>query len=170
MALPSISLMKFWRERVAGLVVAQLTQGVSPQKIALTIALGFSLGIFPILGATTALCALAGLWLKLNQPIIQMLNWLITPLQLSMILVFVRAGEWIMRAPHVSFSVPDLIQKFHEAPGRFFQQFGLTGIHGIVAWLFISPCLTVLTYAMLMPPLKRLAALKASLTRPRHVE
>ena len=50
-------LKKFWRERVLGLIVAQFTQGVTPQKISLTIALGLTLGIFPILGATTALCA-----------------------------------------------------------------------------------------------------------------
>jgi hypothetical protein len=54
-------LKKFWRERVVALVASQLVQGITPQKMALTIALGLSLGIFPILGATTTLCALAGL-------------------------------------------------------------------------------------------------------------
>lgn len=162
--------MKFWRERIVGLIVAQLIQGVTPQKIALTIALGFSLGIFPILGATTALCAIAGIWFKLNQPIIQMMNWLISPLQLTLILVFVHIGEWIMHAPRVSFSVPELIQKFHQAPGKFFQQFGITGVHGIVAWLFIAPLLTIVAYAVLLPSLKRLAALKASITSSRYVK
>lgn len=166
----SISLIKFWRERVIGLIVTQLVQGVTPQKIALTFALGFSLGIFPILGATTALCAIAGVWLKLNQPIIQMLNWLISPLQLGLIVVFVRIGEWIMRAPCVSFSVPELIQKFREAPGSFFRQFGMTGVHGIVAWLFIAPFLTLLIYLLLSPPLKKLAAVKATMTGSSYVE
>jgi uncharacterized protein (DUF2062 family) len=166
----SISLIKFWRERIVGLIVAQLIQGVTPEKIALTIALGVSLGIFPILGATTALCAIAGICFKLNQPIIQMMNWLISPLQLSSILVFVRIGEWMMRAPRVSFSVPELIQKFHEAPVKFFQQFGMTGVHGIVAWLFIAPFLAVVTYAVLVPPLRRLAALKASTTNTPYVK
>lgn len=170
MALNPISLMKFWRERLIGLIIAQLIQGVTPQKIALTFALGFSLGIFPILGATTVLCAIAGVWLKLNQPIIQVMNWFISPLQLSLILVFVRIGEWVMRAPRVSFSVPELIQKFHEAPGKFFQQFGMTGIHGIVAWLFVAPFLIVATYAALVPPLKKLAALKTSMSHSTYVK
>jgi uncharacterized protein (DUF2062 family) len=164
------SLTRFWRERVLGLIVAQLIQGVTPQKIALTIAVGAGFGIFPILGATTMLCAVAGIWLKLNQPVIQMINWLISPLQLSLILVFVRIGEWITGAPPVSFSVPELIEKFHESPSKFFQQFGMTGIHGIIAWLLITPFLALVTYWCLVPPLKKLAALKSAFSRSRHVE
>jgi uncharacterized protein (DUF2062 family) len=167
---PSFSFIKLWRERVIGLIVAQLIQGVTPQKIALTIALGFTLGIFPILGATTALCAIAGVWLKLNQPVIQTMNWVISPIQLSLILVFVRIGEWIMRAPRVSFSVPGLIQKFDQNPIQFMRQFGMTGVHGMVAWLFIAPFLAVAIYAVLLPPLKKIAALKASVIDTRHVK
>jgi uncharacterized protein (DUF2062 family) len=121
---PPSRLKKFWRERVVALVAAQLVQGFTPQKIALTIALGLNLGIFPILGATTTLCAVAGLWLKLNQPVIQLVNWLASPLQLVMILVFVRLGEWLVHAPHISFSIPELFQKFHQSPLKFLREFG----------------------------------------------
>jgi uncharacterized protein (DUF2062 family) len=150
-------LKKFWQERVVGLIVAQFTQGFTPQKISLTIALGLNLGIFPILGATTALCAIAGLWFKLNQPVIQLVNWLASPLQLAMILVFVRIGEWIVRASPVSFSIPELFRKFHESPVKFMQEFGMTGLHGIIAWLVIAPFLTALVYFLLLLPLKKLA-------------
>ncbi|HEY1787930.1 MAG TPA: DUF2062 domain-containing protein [Verrucomicrobiae bacterium] len=165
-----MSLTRFWRERVLGLIVAQLVQGVTPQKIALTIAMGAGLGVFPILGATTMLCAVAGVWLKLNQPVIQMINWLVSPIQLSLILIFVRIGEWIVRAPSVSFSVPELIQKFHESPAKFFQQFGMTGVHGIIAWFLIAPFVTATIYLILVPPLRRLAALKAAFSQSHHVE
>lgn len=151
-------LKKFWHERVVTLIVTQFTQGFTPQKIALTVTLGLTLGLFPILGATTALCALAGVWLKLNQPVIQLVNWLVSPLQLTLILVFVRTGEWLLRAQPVSFSVPELFRKFHESPAKFMQEFGLSGLHGIVAWLLIAPLLTALIYFLLLPPLKKLAA------------
>lgn len=158
------SLTKFWQESAA-LIVGQLTQGVTPQKIALSIALGLSLGVFPILGVTTVLCAIAGVRLKLNQPVIQVVNWLVYPLQLAFILVFVRIGEWITHAPHMSLSLPALIQRFHESPTKFFQEFGLIGLHGVVAWLFIAPILTAVTYTVLLPPLKKLAALTAAMAR-----
>jgi uncharacterized protein (DUF2062 family) len=153
---------RFWRERVLALILGQLAQGITPEKIALTIALGLNLGLFPILGATTMLCLLVGVWLKLNQPVIQLINWLASPLQLMMILVFVRIGEWIMRAQRVSFSIPELIRRFRASPTKFFQEFGLTGLHGIVAWLVIAPFLTMLIYFTLLPLLKKLALKKAS--------
>jgi uncharacterized protein (DUF2062 family) len=153
-------LKKFWRERVVGLIGAQLTQGVTPQKIALTIALGINLAMFPILGSTTLLCAAVAFWLKLNQPIIQLVNWLAYPLQFAMLLPFIRIGEWLVRAPRVTFSIPQMLQKFHDAPGNFLAEFGMTGVHGIIAWLLIAPVLSALIYFTLLPPLKKLSHLK----------
>jgi uncharacterized protein (DUF2062 family) len=164
------SFAKFWRERVIAVIVAQLMQGVTPQKMALTIALGFSLGVFPILGTTTALCAIAAIRLKLNQPVIQLVNWLVYPLQLAWLLIFVRIGERLMQAPPVSLSIPGLLQKFHESPVKFLQEFGMTGLHGVVAWLFIAPFLTAVTFSVLLPPLKRIADIKASMARLRRIE
>ena len=150
-------LKRFWRERVLGLIIGQLTQGVTPQKIALTIAFGLGLGLFPILGATTTLCLIFGICLKLNQPIIQLINYLASPLQLSLIVVFVRIGEWIMRAQRVSFSVPEMLRKFQASPSKFMQEFGMTGVHAIVAWLLIAPFLVAALYFITLPLLKKLA-------------
>ena len=152
-------LKKFWQERVVAVIVAQLTQGFTPQKIALTIALGLNLGVFPILGSTTLLCALAAFSLKLNQPVIQLVNWLVYPLQFMLLLGFVRIGEWLMRAPPVPFSIPELLRKFQESPGKFMQEFGMTGVHGIVAWFVIAPFAIALIYFLLLPPLKKLSQL-----------
>jgi uncharacterized protein (DUF2062 family) len=161
-------LKKLWQEHVLALIVAQFTQGFTAQKIALTLALGFSLGLFPILGATTALCALAGTWLRLNQPVIQLVNWFASPLQLALILMFVRIGEWLVRARPVRFSIAELLRKFHESPMNFFREFGLTGLQGILGWLVLAPFLAALLYFILLPPLKRLAALTPS--RLEHAE
>lgn len=150
-------LKRFWRERVLGLIIAQLTQGVTPQKIALTIALGLGLGLFPILGTTTTLCLIFGIFLKLNQPVIQLINYLASPLQLSLIVVFARIGEWIMRAQRVNFSISEMLRKFHESPAKFMQEFGMTGVHAIVAWLLIAPFLIAALYFITLPLLKKLA-------------
>ena len=156
------SFINFWRERIATLVVAQLVQGVTPEKVALSIALGISLGVFPVLGTTTALCAIAAIRLKLNQPIIQLVNWLVYPLQLALLLIFVRIGEWITHAPPVNFSIPELIQTFHESPLKFLQVFGVCQLQGLVAWLFIAPVFTAIVFFALVHPLKRLAPKVAS--------
>jgi uncharacterized protein (DUF2062 family) len=154
---PAAPAKSFWRRRVLDVILAQLKQGTTPQKISLTIALGVTLGIFPILGTTTLLCLLVGLWLKLNQPIIQMVNYLVYALQLGLILVFVRVGEFVAHAAPVNFSFPVMVRKFHESPREFFREFGMTGVHGIVGWLLVAPFVAVLLYFILLPLLKKLA-------------
>jgi uncharacterized protein (DUF2062 family) len=170
MTMTPAAFLKFWRERIITLIVSQLTQGVTPHKIALSIALGFSLGVFPVLGTTTTLCAIAAVRLRLNQPVIQLINWLVYPLQLAWILIFIRLGEWILHAPYMTFSLPELIQKFHDSPVKFFQEFGLVALQGVVAWLFVAPFLTTLTYSFLLPPLKKLTAFKTPFANSRRLE
>ena len=147
----------FWRDRVLGVIVSQLKQGISPQKVALAVALGLCLAVFPILGATTLLCFTCGVWLNLNQPVIQLVNWLASPLQLLLIPAFVRFGESLVRADRVSFSIPELFAKFHASPLQFFREFGLTGVHGIIGWVVAAPFAGIIVYRLLLPVTKRLA-------------
>ena len=151
---------EFWHRRVLGVVMGQLRQGITPQKIALTVAIGSVLGVFPILGSTTLLCFLAGLLLKLNQPIIQLVNYLIYPLQFAGIYFFIRIGEWLTRTPPLPFSIPGLIQQFRAAPLHFFQQFGMTALRGVLAWTLIAPFVAAALYFALLPLLRRLARLR----------
>lgn len=158
MLAPTSSWLKeIWRQRVVAVVRAQLSQGFTPGKIALTVALGVNLGIIPILGCTTLLCGLAGFWLKLNQPVIQLVNWLAAPLQLMLILVFIRLGEWLAGAPRLTLALPELLRQFHASPAGFLRRFGGAGLEGVLAWLLIAPLLTAVIYFALLPPLKRLS-------------
>ncbi|MDP9162111.1 MAG: DUF2062 domain-containing protein, partial [Acidobacteriota bacterium] len=79
-------------------LISLLKQGITPEKIALSLAIGIVLGIFPALGLTTLLCAAAAVVFKLNLPSIQLVNWFVYPLQLILILPFMRAGALLFRA------------------------------------------------------------------------
>ena len=144
-----------WQRHIRDPIFAQLRQGITPEKIALTLAVGLALAVFPLLGSTTLLCFLAGWWLRLNQPVIQLVNWLAYPLQLLCLPGFVRFGEFLAQARRVPFSVPQLMAEFRASPGKFLQDFGLTGLHGIVGWLVVAPALGVLLYFGLLPVLRR---------------
>jgi uncharacterized protein (DUF2062 family) len=147
---------------VYDVVLAQLRQGITAEKISLTMAIGLVLGLFPIFGTTSALCVLAALWLRLNQPMIQLVNWFAAPLQLPGIYLFVRIGERLTRAPPVHFSIAGLVQQFRAAPLLFLQQFGVTGLRAILAWSLIAPAVAAAVYVAFLPPLRRLARLRAA--------
>jgi hypothetical protein len=72
-----------------------LQQGISPRRLALTLALGFAIGCIPVIGIPTVLCAALALILGLNQPAIQAANYAAMPLQLLLIVPFMRLGKWI---------------------------------------------------------------------------
>lgn len=151
--------MTWWQRRVVAPIVAQLKQGITPQKIALTLALGGVIGIFPILGATTLLCGIVGVWLRLNQPIIQLVNYLVYPVQIVLLIPFYRAGERLFGAEPVPIvNVPDLIARFGAGPWQFLLDYGLVGLYGIAVWCLVAPVLVALAYGLLKPVLERIAA------------
>ena len=83
----------FFQRRLVRPVIELLRQGVTPEKIALSIVFGVTLGVFPVLGSTTALCATAALAFRLNLPAIQLVNYFVYPLQIALLIPFFRLGE-----------------------------------------------------------------------------
>ena len=49
------------RRRLVRPVVEQLTQGLSPESIALTFAIGLAVAVIPVVGTTTVLCTTAAI-------------------------------------------------------------------------------------------------------------
>lgn len=153
----------FWQRRLGDPVRALLTQGVTPDKLAATFAVGTAASLFPFLGFTTTLNILLGLWFRMNQPLLQIINYLLTPLHLVMILVYVRVGEWIWFSDDEHFSVADLIRSFHELSlADFLRKFGWAGIHAFTAWALSVPLLVGVLYYSLRPALRRLVPRKTS--------
>lgn len=148
----------FWQRRVVTPIANQFRQGITPGKISLTIALGMVLSVFPILGATTLLCALAALVLRLNQPVIQLINYLAYPLQIALLIPFYRAGEHLLGRTPVPLNIPLLLERFHANAGQFFQDFGMIAVGGIAAWLLAAPIIAGAIYLVIYPALRRLAA------------
>ena len=152
----------FWTRRVVDPLVAQLTQGVTPDKLAATLAVGTACSLFPCLGFTSLLNLGVGLWLRMNQPILQTFNQLLGPLQLVLIIAYVRIGEWLWRAQESRFTIAEVLRVFREANlGEFLQQFGWAGVHAFTAWALTTPLLTATLYYILRPIMRHLAKLRA---------
>ncbi|HOS97308.1 MAG TPA: DUF2062 domain-containing protein, partial [Deltaproteobacteria bacterium] len=54
---------------------ALLAQGITPSRLALSLASGVTIGIFPIVGTTTAICTMAAIAFRMNLLVIQLGNW-----------------------------------------------------------------------------------------------
>src|SRR5579872_7109762 len=99
----------FFHRRFVVPIVSLLTQGITPEKIALSVAFGIVLGTFPVLGSTTVLCAVAALIFQLNLPAIQLVNYLIYPVQLFLLVPFIRMGEKLFRTTPMQLSLAQIL-------------------------------------------------------------
>jgi uncharacterized protein (DUF2062 family) len=149
-----------WRSRlrrwIVNPILEQLKRGITPEKLSWTIALGFTLGIFPIMGSTSVVCLIAGYFLKLNQAILHLFKSLTYPLHLALILVFIRLGQHLNGVELIKFSIPQMMGQFKDDPAQFARDFGMAALYGIEAWaiaaIFLIP---LLRYASL-PLLRKL--------------
>ena len=177
--LPTPPRPSFWQRRIVAPIGRQLTQGITPEKIALTLAVGTACAFFPILGTTTLLCLIVGISLRLNQPLIQLVNGLCTIPHLLVIYGLIRLGafifgvppgpkhrtvsEFIFRAPKAHLTVYDMCQVIWRDHGQFLHRFEVTALHAVVAWLIIMPFWIFTVYKLSLPPLRRMVPLRAAI-------
>lgn len=137
--------------KVRELILSQLRQGQSADKIALGLAAGIVLSSFPIIGTTTVLCLIAGVSLRLNHVVLQTVNQLSYPIQLGLLVPFVRLGERLFSAPPVSLD-PRAVWELYRAD--FFGAtafYGATMARSAAAWLLVAPPAGWLLYRAILP-------------------
>ncbi|WP_263353598.1 DUF2062 domain-containing protein [Acidicapsa acidisoli] len=140
-------------------ILEWLQCGLAPRQLAFTLALGFAIGCIPLLGVTTAICALLAMMLRLNMPAIQAANWVAMPLQVVLLIPFLRLGHWLFRGESVAFNPAQLLLQIEAAPWHsLVQMSGLFG-HAVVAWMITAgPALALFTI-LLTPLMHRISRL-----------
>lgn len=136
-----------------------LLQGISPRKLALTLALGFAIGCIPVVGVPTLLCAAVALALRLNLPAIQAANYLAMPLQVLLILPFMRLGGWMFASGHQPALAAETL--LHESPLKLLWASGSLAGEAMGAWMVIAgPSVVLMTLALTLV-LRRVPVLAA---------
>ncbi len=142
-------------------VLAWLRCGISPRRLAFTLALGFAIGCIPLVGVTTGICAVLAMLLGLNMPAIQAANWLAMPLQMVLLIPFLRLGAWLFPAGSMPLTEAAILARLQAAPWQAMEQMGGLLAHAVLVWLLAAaPVLLVLTL-LLTPLMYRLEKLVA---------
>jgi hypothetical protein len=148
------------RERAA----SWLLQGISPNRLAVTLAVGFVLGCIPVIGLPTALCALLAAALRLNLPAIQAANYLAMPFQVALIVPFVRIGGKL--APAAARSTLDMsvlahspLQLLMHSSSAVAIQLGLLAGQALLAWLVLAVPVVIALALVLAGILRRVPVL-----------
>jgi uncharacterized protein (DUF2062 family) len=137
-------------------IIALLKQGITPQKIAMGLAFGIVIGIFPVVGSTTMLCTIAAIIFRLNLPAVQVINWLVYPLQLLLLVPFFHFGDFLFGVEPLPLSAQELVAMFRaDFWGSILSLWDAT-MHAIVAWLLVEPPVILVLYVIFIPLLRRL--------------
>ena len=155
----------FFYRKLVGPIIDLLRQGITPEKIALSLAVGICLGVFPVLGSTTILCTLAAIVFRLNLPATQLVNYFVYPLQVALLIPFIRFGEIIFRAPHVSLSLAIIFDSLKRSAWQTTKTYWTPGWHAMIAWCLVGPLATWILYLVLAPMLRRFAVITGVATK-----
>lgn len=115
---------------------------LSPENVALLLAVGLVLGIFPICGVPTILCILVSMVARMNFPALQIVNQLSWPLQLAMLLPLARLGSRI-------------ITPSNEFAATIAGRLGIAVLQAVAGWFCICIPLGLLLYFSLLCILRR---------------
>lgn len=151
----SARLSSFLQRRIVEPLREQLTQGVTPGRLALALALGAVIGVIPILGATTLLCAVTAVVLRLNQPAVQVANYAAYPLQLALLIPFFHAGAWLFGRPDVELTVQQLRDELRADRWGTLAHYAGANARAVAVWAVLAPLAGTLLFFVLRPVLRR---------------
>ncbi|MCU0451836.1 MAG: DUF2062 domain-containing protein [Bernardetiaceae bacterium] len=125
---------RLFREKVLVPIAGALRQGASPQGLALAIAAGAVLGVFPLLGSTTLLCAGVSWAFRLNPVAIQAANYAVYPVQLVGVVLFFRWGGQLFGLADQGITPQRLTDLFAEGFFHAVGTLGLALVYAIFTW------------------------------------
>lgn len=132
-----------------------IKQGAEPKQLAFSTALGITLGLFPICGVTVFLCgmAIAILRSRCHAPSVMLANFIATPIELSLVIPFLRLGEVVSGGPHFTLT-SDALKKV--VTGQASRGVLLALSHALLGWITAAPFILGVLYIVLVPCFKYL--------------
>lgn len=143
----------WFNKRIVEPLLQILRRGAEPNQLAFSTALGITLGLFPICGAAVFLCgmAIAALRSRCHAPSVMLANFIATPIELSLVVPFLRFGEALTGGPHLPLN-SDALKRV--LTGKASQEVLLSIAHALLGWLVATPFILTALYLVLLPVFK----------------
>ncbi len=137
-------------------ILALLRMGATPRTLAWSIAAGMAIGMNPIIGTTTVLCLAAAAALRLNVVASQIANHAMFPLEIALVLPFIRGGARVFRTQAMPLSPRLFLEAARRTPLALTRQLWMWEWHAFVVWAAVSAVAVPVVALALTPVLRRL--------------
>lgn len=123
-----------WLRRMLLPLVVMFRQGTDPSRMAESLAFGTFLGILPLPGLNSILCAVVAVRRGLNMGVIQAVNWIMLPAQIGLFLPMSRLGARILHHQALPLSFDEIRSLLKAGPAAFFKTVGFGFLDAALVW------------------------------------
>ncbi len=134
----------FLRCRILRPLLRLLKRGVSPKRLAWSLAIALLVGVNPFLGLTTVTMLLLAWIFKLNHVATQIGIHVVAPLQWLLFLPFLHAGIALFGAHRLTMSRADILHLSHRHPLQLVHLLWEWEWHALIIWAFFAALVTPL--------------------------
>lgn len=146
---------KIMFKKIKTVMIEQIKMGVTPEKLAQSVLTGIIIGIIPVLGVSTALAALIATKLKLNHIVTQTVNYLVYPVQILMLPVYIKIVSLIFNVGDAPVRPDLIIEQFMASPSTFMMKYGLIGFYALFVWAFLAMVLYLVFYPLILKSIEK---------------
>jgi uncharacterized protein (DUF2062 family) len=145
----------WFKRKVKDPLLAEIKKGITAKELALASAVSLAIAVNPFIGTTTLLCLLAGKVFRLNHVVMQTINYFSYPLQIALIIPWIRLGEKLTGSEAQVIEISQMKAEFSQSFANFVSKFCQLGMHALLGWLVVVPWATWIVYRILLLVFKR---------------
>ena len=138
--------MKAVINKVKAKTTALFKQGLSPKELSQSLIVSGLISTIPILGVSTFMITTVSLKRKLNLPVMISLSYLMWPIQILLIIPFIRVGEFIFSVPRNHHTAEEIISSFQNSFFQTVSQLSFELLCGLGGWFLTAVPLAVGIY------------------------
>jgi hypothetical protein len=135
-------------------IISLFSQGLSSKKIAQSIIFSGLFTVIPILGISTFFITFISIKKKLNLPIMIAFSYVIWPVQIFLIIPFIRLGEIIFSIPPTHHSIEEIIEMSQNGFFKMVTKLSLELLYALGAWFLVAVPVALGIYGVTMIILK----------------
>jgi uncharacterized protein (DUF2062 family) len=135
-------------------IIALFKQGLTPKELTQSIIISLMMSLIPILGISTFVLTTLSLRSKLNLPIMIALSYLMWPIQILLIIPFIRVGEFVFSVHTKNHSLEEIITSFQTSFFKTLSHLSFELLCGFGGWLFTAVPIALGTYFVSIAVLK----------------
>lgn len=130
-------------------------EGISAEKLSVSLALGLTVGLIPLYGVTTLIVGFIAFSLRLNFIAMQVAHYIVHPIQIALLIPFLKLGDTVVKDSEVTFTVHQYIELFKADFWGTLREFWLINLSAIGIWFILSIPLAFGLYFLIIRTIRK---------------